>query len=201
LYHIYNRGNNRKLLFYEPKNYTYFLKKVRFFIAPYCDLLGYSLLPNHFHFLVHANEESVTPWRRTAGYDTVSDVTANIQMSQLSHGFQMCLSSYAKGMNHQYGRTGSLFTQNTRCKQTSAESHLDDYSVWCFNYIHNNPVAAGLTTSPDQWPYSSYKEYLGITQDCLCNIALGRQLLRLDLNPLSSYGQPEIPDFILRQIL
>ena len=28
------------------------------------------------------------------------------------------------------------------------------------NYIHNNPVKSGLVARPDDWPYSSYKEWI-----------------------------------------
>lgn len=202
LYHIYNRGNNRKLLFYERRNYEFFLKKVERYIAPYCDVLAYSLLPNHFHFLIHANERTVAPWYRQTWDGKIIDVNSGIPMSQFSRGLQLCLSSYAKAINNQYNRTGSLFTQNTRCKQTSNDSLMEDYSVWCFKYVHNNPVAAGLVTSPEQWPYSSFREYAGLSPRVpLCNLDLGIDLLRLDINQLSSYNQVEIPDYFLSKIL
>ncbi len=59
LYHIYNRGNNQQQIFFKPDNYLYFLKKVRKFILPYCDILAYCLTPNHFHFQISADSRTI----------------------------------------------------------------------------------------------------------------------------------------------
>ena len=60
LYHIYNRGNNKQIIFFRPENYLYFLEKVRRYLLPYCDLLAYSLLCQIiFIFLfIQTNEQS-----------------------------------------------------------------------------------------------------------------------------------------------
>ncbi len=201
LYHVYNRGNNRKRLFYERKNYPCFLTKIRQYITPHCDLLAYSLMPNHFHFLIQANEKTIAPWNGGVSDFGQTVSNAKVQMSRFSHGIQMLLSSYAKAINHQYKRTGSLFTQNTHAKQTSSDLFLLDYSLWCFLYIHNNPVVSGLVSSPGKWMYSSYREYMGWVEEPLCNIELGKQLLSLDINKLSSYNHVEIPEYVLCKIL
>jgi putative transposase len=36
IYHVYNRGNNKKRIFYSRKNYEYFLSKVNKYILPNC---------------------------------------------------------------------------------------------------------------------------------------------------------------------
>ncbi len=51
-YHIYNRGNNGIVIFYEERNYGYFLKKLYHYLGEYIDIYAYCLLPNHFHFLI-----------------------------------------------------------------------------------------------------------------------------------------------------
>jgi REP element-mobilizing transposase RayT len=56
LYHIYNRSN--ETVFITRENYLFFLRKVRKFIAPVCNILAYVLMPNHFHFLIQATENS-----------------------------------------------------------------------------------------------------------------------------------------------
>ena len=63
-YHIYNRGNNKKRIFYSRKNYEYFLTKVNKYILPNCDILGYALMPTHFHFLIHANPITEIPLKK-----------------------------------------------------------------------------------------------------------------------------------------
>ena len=47
--------------------------------------------------------------------------------------------------------------------------HLYDYLRTCFHYIHNNPVAAGMTDKPGDWPFSSMNEYLYLDENLICN--------------------------------
>jgi len=200
VYHIYNRGNNRNQLFYEPENYPYFLEKMRKYIVPNCDLLGYCLLPNHFHLLIHANEESVLPYKSCLVTETNLEAQPLVHMSRFSRGLQLLLYSYAKAINKRHKRRGSLFTQNTHCKLTSHEAFEEDYSVLCFVYIHNNPVKAGLVQSPEEWLYSSYHEYLGLSKRPLCNLELGKELLSLGINDLFEFKGLEIPDHLIDKI-
>ncbi len=51
-YHIYNRGNNREDIFFEEKNYPYFLELYAKHITPVADTFAYCLMRNHFHLLV-----------------------------------------------------------------------------------------------------------------------------------------------------
>lgn len=196
LYHVYNRGNNRNCIFYDSENYPYFLSKIRKWIVPNCDILAYTLMPNHFHMLVHANEWTAIPYQ-SMGYTNSTENNPGVSMSRFSHGIQILLSSYTKAMNKRYHRTGSLFDQNTRARKTSSDTYMMDYSLWCFLYIHNNPVKAGLVTSPEKWQYSSYHEYLGLARNPICNLALGRKLLDLDRNDWILPKGCVIPDEIV----
>ncbi len=200
IYHVYNRGNNRQRIFYENENYAYFLSKVKQYISPYCDLLAYCLMPNHFHMLIHANERTNVPYLILDDNPVIQETNPYIFMSCFSHGMQLLLSSYAKAINHRHKRTGSLFTQNTKSKRTSSDFFSMDYTLWCFIYIHNNPTFSGLVSSPEKWPYSSYREYLQITPDPICNISLGKKLLSLEINELIQFDGFEIPPHIIDKI-
>ena len=46
IYHIYNQGNNRQLIFFKDKNYLFFLKKIRKELIPFMDFLAYCLMPS-----------------------------------------------------------------------------------------------------------------------------------------------------------
>jgi REP element-mobilizing transposase RayT len=196
IYHVYNHGNNRQRLFYEQDNYHFFLRKLKRYISPHCDILAYCLMPNHFHLLIHGNEKTIIPFLKQE--DLHGDTAANpyVFMTRFAHGMKMLLSSYAKAINKRHNRSGSLFRQNTKAKCTSSESFSMDYSLWCFIYIHNNPMVAGLAKSPQDWAFSSYKEYSGECQDPLCNIQLARKLLSLDINELGDFGSCEVPEHI-----
>ena len=200
IYHVYNRGNNRQRLFYDKDNYPYFLGKIKKYISPYCDILAYCLMPNHFHLLIHANEKTNIPYQVSDDNPTFKETNPYVFMSCFSHGMQLLLSSYAKAINKRHKRTGSLFAQNTKSKRTSSDDFSMDYSLWCFIYIHNNPQFSGLVSSPEHWAYSSYHEYLGKSPDPICNIALGKKLLSLEINELFDFNDCEIPDQIIDMI-
>ncbi|MDZ4747734.1 MAG: transposase [Saprospiraceae bacterium] len=200
IYHVYSRGNNRQRVFYDRENYLLFLSKIRVYLSPQCDMLAYCLMPNHFHFLVHANKKSARVFRRTHIL-TNSSITPKPKMSMFSKGLQLLLSSYAKSINRRYTRSGSLFRQNTKWKKTSDEMFSLDYSLSCFSYIHYNPVTAGLVNSPEDWEFSSYREYAGLTRDePICNLELGKSLLCLQPNDMFNLSSREIPNEILKKI-
>lgn len=102
LYHVYNRGNNKQPIFFRDENYLYFLRKIRKLVLPNCELLAYCLMPNHFHFLMYADERTVA----------VDDKGRNV----FSEAIRKLLSQYTKAVNIQENRTSSLFQQNTNAK-------------------------------------------------------------------------------------
>lgn len=199
-YHIYNRGNNRQLLFYHKDNYKLFLRLIKKYLVPNCDILAFCLMPNHFHFLLRANKNSNLPYRRDIENVESGNGSPLVRLNRFSRGLQLLLSTYTKTMNKRYHRTGSLFTQNTRIKRTTADSLLDNYSLWCFIYIHNNPLTAGLVTSPEQWEFSSYRDFLYHRTDSICNLDLAFKELRLADADLFTQKEIEIPGPILAKI-
>lgn len=52
IYHIFNQRNNRRKIFFEKKNYFYFLEKIKIYILPYADIFAWCLMPNHLMVLV-----------------------------------------------------------------------------------------------------------------------------------------------------
>ena len=172
LYHIYNRGNNRRKIFFVPDNYQYFLKKVTKYVLPYCELIAYCLMPNHFHFLIYSDE-------RTIANTSIGGKNKNV----LSEGIKTLLSSYAQAINKRNGSTGSLFQQNTKAKPIVQGDK--NYDLTCFHYIHQNPIEARLVTKMEDWPYSSFRDYMGLSFETICSKELGFELL--GLNKISLY--------------
>jgi REP element-mobilizing transposase RayT len=97
LYHIYNQGNNRDLIFFKRENYSFFLTKFKKYISPTCKVLSYCLMPNHFHFLIYTTIDSIK--KKKIG---------SLEISMLMVGFKQLLSSYAQAINKQEERSGSL---------------------------------------------------------------------------------------------
>ncbi len=165
IYHIYNRGNNRQTIFFSDKNYFYFLKKCHRYLKPCGNILAWCLMPNHFHFLINVTDESLRPVK-----------SGGIFMPAITNGFRLLQSSYAKGVNKEQNKTGNLFQQKTKAKWTS---DARDYSLMVFHYIHRNPMAAGLVTKPQDWPYSSFNDYAGFRNGTLCDKQESYELLDL----------------------
>ena len=167
LYHIYNRGNNQQKVFFKPDNYIFFLKKVRRYILPYCNILSYSLMPNHFHFLFYSDE-------RTIATKTIRAQDKNV----LSEGIRLLLISYAQAINKQNKFSGSLFQQNTKARPIVKGSR--NYDLTVFHYIHQNPYQAKLVAKMEDWEYSSFADYSGKRNGTLCNRELAIKLLGLN---------------------
>ncbi len=50
-------------------------------------------------------------------------------------------------------------------------------------YIHRNPVRRGLVTRPEEWTWSSYHEYAGVSaveQEKRCGLAIDREAKAAD---------------------
>ncbi|MFL7813544.1 MAG: transposase [Anaerolineales bacterium] len=135
-YHIYNRAIAGNVLFREDTNYTYFLARVEKYLLQSAELLAYCLMPNHYHFLL------------------------KIVDNNFSSGMQSMAVSYALGYNKFYNQSGHLFQGIFQRKQVNDLNYLLHLS----RYIHLNPVKAKLVEHPEEWIYSSYQGYIGISE-------------------------------------
>ena len=179
IYHIYNQGNNQETIFYTHEDYIEFLKIFRKVIYPHCIVLAYCLMPNHFHFLIYATEDSAKAKR-----------IGNIDSCELSNGFHLLQSSYAQYVNKKYNRSGSLFRQKAKAKPTSEGS--TQYHPVAFHYIHQNPLKAGLVKRLEDWPYSSFVDYAGIRNGSLCDQLLAEERIDFGKNNFISQSYQEI---------
>jgi len=164
-YHLFNRGNNSKIIFPEVKNYSFFLSKAKKYLAKNCSIIAYCLMPNHFHFLIYFESEK--------------------EIGNFGKNLKIMLSSYTKAINNQEKRTGSLFQQNSKIKALKN----DDWSAFtCFHYIHQNPLKAKIVGKMESWTYSSFKVYF-YNQPSFINKELAFDLLSIPLNPSDFYEQ------------
>jgi REP element-mobilizing transposase RayT len=134
-YHLYNRGVNYGQIFFQEDNWKFFLSRLRrYFRAESGRIVAYCLMPNHYHLLVYVSSENFS--------------------TRVMQPFGI---SYTKAINKQQNRVGSLFQGPFQAKRVNDLSYLEHLS----RYIHRNPVVAGLVSSPKDWIYSSYLDYIG----------------------------------------
>jgi putative transposase len=67
------------------------------------------------------------------------------------------------------------------------------YPQVCFEYIHNNPVKAKLVKRPEDWDFSSYKDYYGDRDGELINPERANEFGLFSLGFTSSEAQTK-PD-------
>ncbi|GAB2576749.1 transposase [Spirosoma areae] len=153
-YHIYNRGNNGDNLFYQHRNYQYFLQKYDFYLSAYLETYTFCLLPNHFHLLVRVKNFVDLP----KTYQTLQHGTELITSPEriISEQFRRFFVSYAKSIKVQQERTGSIFEKNFRRKLVDS----DNYLTTLIAYIHHNPQTHGICSDFTEYPYSSYSKMM-----------------------------------------
>jgi REP element-mobilizing transposase RayT len=163
-YHIYNRGVNRGLIFFERENYLFFLRRLREHLLPVANLVAYCLMPNHYHLLV-----MVKPWEQTS--EVLEDL-GGLAPGGLSMAMMRFSVSYTKAINKCYQRVGGLFQGAFQSRHIVRNEDLLNLS----SYIHLNPVEAGLVNSPEDWEFSSYLDYLAKRQSMLIHpvVVLGQ---------------------------
>ena len=163
-YHLYNCGVEKRDIFSNKNDYRRFLDLIDFYKygqeIPYTQfnvlsqkakelyidvhprneetellkIISYSLMPNHFHFLI-----------RVVKNDSVPTFMAKFS------------NSYTKYFNIKYKRLGSLFQGRYKSKEMPNDQAILQVS----RYIHINSVESEKTNpnhnlKPEDYPYSSY---------------------------------------------
>jgi putative transposase len=166
-YHIFNRGTNRQNIFFQPKNYDYFLKLLKDFLGDYVYFLAYSLMPNHFHLVIKVKDEIATETDKDQGDEGTVRSEENgsiiikdeveigkIVVNQLKRMFI----TYAMAINNQENRVGNLF--DPKYKRLLIENQ--DYLEYAIFYTHFNPEKHGIVDDFRKYKYCSYSAVAGI---------------------------------------
>ena len=185
IYHIINRGVEKRSIFLKPQDYSRFILGLEFFNSdgsfhlwdmlarPHAiragtvpalaqriesmrqkprgrivDLLGFALMPNHYHFILREiTEGGISRFMRKLG-------------------------GYSMYFNKQYKRIGPLFQSRYRAIPINSDEQL----AAIFAYVHTNPIE--LTESGwkkrkvndpvralaalENYKWSSYRDYIGV---------------------------------------
>ena len=136
-YHITARGNERKAVFKSIRDRQKFLEYLETATARYNAVIhAYCLMDNHYHLLLE---------------------TPSGNLPQIMRHINGAYTTY---FNVKRARAGHLF--QGRYKAIVVEK--DEYAKELSRYIHLNPVRAKLAETPDQYKWSSYNFYTGMTK-------------------------------------
>ena len=127
-YHVIQRGVNQEHIFQSPGDKSHLLEILSDSKEQYdFKLFAYVIMDNHYHLLIQ---------------------TLNIPISKIMHQVNM---KYAIYYNTKYERVGHVF--ENRYKGILVQD--DTYFITLIKYIHNNPVAAGICNSMEEYKWSS----------------------------------------------
>lgn len=150
VYHVMLRGINRQRIFEDSQDEQKFLELLRLY-RKRCGfaLYGYCLMGNHVHLLL---KEAARPC-----VITINGVDVETGPGEaLKTVFKRVGVSYVLYFNRKYRRTGPLFQDRFRSEPVDT----DEYLLMALRYIHLNPVKARLCSKPEEYPLSSFREYL-----------------------------------------
>ncbi|WP_299523251.1 transposase [uncultured Lutibacter sp.] len=149
-FHVYNRGNNKELIFKSTDNYVYFLSLIKKYLLSICVIYSYCLLPNHFHFILKIKEFNELPEKIKSG------------KTKLHQPFSNLFNAYTKAINKKYVRTGSLFQEHLKRIKIEDETYLRNIII----YINTNATHHNISNF-ETYKYSSYISLISIKETLL----------------------------------
>lgn len=164
IYHVFNRGVEKRKIFMDDADYNIFLYYIFIYVAPMekilqkypqlpfrlqgknlsqeLEIAAYCLMPNHFHFLIRqGKKDSVTKF-----------------IKQLTN-------AYTLYFNKKYKRVGGLMQGTFK----AVEIGKDDLLLHVSRYIHLNPVAASLAKDIKEYRWSSLNYYIDNLESPILN--------------------------------
>ncbi|KKQ90718.1 MAG: hypothetical protein UT15_C0006G0019 [Berkelbacteria bacterium GW2011_GWA1_39_10] len=198
VYHIFNRSIAEYKIFNDTKDYQRLLYLINFFqlkelpckFANFINskqvqqngflnylnsitkddenlvqLIAYCFMPTHIHLVL-----------KQLSTDGISTFMSNV------------LNSYSRYFNTRHKRKGPLWES----KFQNVLVNKDEQLLHLTRYIHLNPVTAKIVDKPEDWSYSSYKEYIRETNDneIICNYA---DLLEIKTSEYKKFTTGRIP--------
>ncbi|PIP84454.1 MAG: hypothetical protein COR54_04045 [Elusimicrobia bacterium CG22_combo_CG10-13_8_21_14_all_63_91] len=132
IFHIYNRGNNRGVIFHDEADHLFYLlviseARVKFGFK----LFAYCLIPNHYHLVIQVGD---TP------------------IYKIMHWIQL---RFAIRYNKKYAHTGHVFEERFHSELVAKNS----YFLELLRYVHLNPYRAGLAKGLLDYRWTSAHSY------------------------------------------
>jgi len=130
---------NNKLLI---KSFSQFLRTNSKYKSPniiylkddsYCKVLSYCIMPDHYHFLLKILEDS-----------SLSKFINNVE------------NSFTRYFNIKFDRKGPLWQSAFKSVEIGSNEQLLHVS----RYIHLNPTTSNLVDKPEDWKFSSYRDFI-----------------------------------------
>lgn len=135
MHHVTVRGNDRQATFLTDLDYRRYLRELARCCEEYtCELVAYALMPNHIHLVLQD------------------------QAGLLSKMMQVLNACSTRDFNYHHHRIGHLYQGRFHARRVDRDAYLLEVT----RYVHLNPVRAQLVERPEDYPWSSYRVYVGL---------------------------------------
>lgn len=149
--HVMVQGVNKEFIFNTEEAIKEYLRIVRKNQGEYkIEIMAYCMMNNHAHFLIYTEDIE--------------------EIGKFMHKTNLL---FAQKYNDDNNRVGVLFRNRYR---SEAIFH-NKYLINCIKYIHENPVKARIVEKCEDYPYSSYRDYMnntGVTKCEIMQVLFGR---------------------------
>ncbi len=133
--HVIARGVRRLWLFKDDEDFSSFLSCLSFGLrATACELWGYALMSNHYHLVLYGSSRAIADC--------------------MYHTDKL----YAHLHNAKYRLKGRVFDAPYKAYRIPSPR----LALWTMAYVFLNPVKAGLCSTPEQYRWSGYRDFIGL---------------------------------------
>ena len=131
-FHVMTQGINKSYIFEEEKEIKYYINTMNSIKEKYnVKIIAYCIMNNHAHMLLNVED-----------------------IQDLSKFMHYLNTQYARYYNKKNNRVGYVFRDRFKSQGIYSEKQIYN----CISYIFYNPVKAGICKTPEEYPYSNYKE-------------------------------------------
>jgi REP element-mobilizing transposase RayT len=125
-YHVYNRGNNKKIVFRNEKDKSFFIGNLISYSKKYkITLESYCIMRNHYHIILKTG----------------------VRPEQLSRMMQAFSTQFAQYINRKYNLVGHVFQGRYQAKYLRRRNDL----LRTKKYLKSNPVKASYTERAEDY--------------------------------------------------
>lgn len=153
IYYITSVTYNRLKIFTQPAFVILLIDSLNYYRYQYsCKIIGYVIMPDHVHLLIlPRDEKSVTDFMRDFKRFTSGRIARQAKVEGKIEWLSMFEAAGTETDRAEYKVWQDSFWEQSVYTEHFLKQKLD--------YIHLNPVRAGIVESAAEYPYSSHRNY------------------------------------------
>ena len=133
-YHIMMRGINKDKIFIETRHKKLVEELMETLLRESgVEIISYCIMDNHLHLILKG------------------------ELGDISFALKKINTRFAMRINKEHNRVGHVFQDRFKSEVINNDQHL----LQAIRYVHNNPVKAKMVANQKDYPWSSYRCYVG----------------------------------------